>query len=273
MIKEDLDGNGFILIGSSTKLDYGKYPSNAFVPESDVSDALIIRTDVSGNVLLSRSQGFNGPDVAHDVIPIRNNLNQEEYVFVGTTTKYSDGQPVNGSDVRFFKNNKILGSNMEITHWGERDETGVSICQTLEGGFAIVGSTQSYGLGGRDIFMVKLKLNKENEVINIQYFTFGGMSDDRGVSIQQLADGSFIILGTTNSYGNGGADIYLVKVSEAGEELWSKTFGEEGNETASKVILTPDGGFAIIGSLKFGNNEMLYLIKTNAEGQLFSPKD
>lgn len=270
MIKEDLDGQGYIIVGNTTKLDYGKYGSSPMIPETDVSDALIVRTDLLGNVILTRTQGFNGPDIAHDVLPVKNSLDADEYIFVGTTTRFSDGQAVNGSDIRLFKNNKSLGSNVEITHGGERNDTGMSICQTSDGGFAIVGSTFSYGNGEGDLFFVKLRLSKENEVVNIQNFTFGGTGEEKGQSVQQLEDGSFVILGTTSSRGNGGTDIYLLKVSASGEELWSRTFGDEGMDSASKIIITPDGGFAIIGTLKFTNNDMIYLIKTNSEG-LLSP--
>jgi L-2-hydroxyglutarate oxidase len=93
--------------------------------------------------------------------------------------------------------------------------------------------------------MVKLKLNKENEVINIQYFTFGGMSDDRGVSIQQLADGSFIILGTTNSYGNGGADIYLKIIPFRGEYYELKPQKEY--LVKNLIYPVPDPNFPFLG--------------------------
>lgn len=271
MIKEDMDGNGYILVGTTNKLDNGKYTST--IPESDVSDALIVRIDLQGNVDLSRTQGSNGPDIIHDVVLLKNSSGADEYAFVGTTTNFSEGQSINGSNILFFKFNKSLGSNVEITHGGDKNDTGNSLCHTFDGGFAVVGSTLSFGNGGEDIFMVQLKLNKDNEVTNRQHFSYGGGNDDKGVSIQQLQDGSFIILGTTNSYGSGGADIYLLKVGANGEEIWSRTFGDEGNESASRVILTPDGGFAIVGTVRFGNNDMMYLVKTNSQGLLYTLKD
>jgi hypothetical protein len=85
---------------------------------------------------------------------------------------------------------------------------------------------------------------------------------------EELQDGSFVILGTTTSYGNGGSDLFLLKINSLGEEIWSRTFGDEGSETAGKVIITTDGGFAIVGTLKFGNNEMMYFLKTNEDGLL-----
>jgi hypothetical protein len=181
-IREDLDGNGYIIVGMTSRLDNGKYPSNSHIPETDVSDIFIIRTDLNGQVVLPMTQGFNGPDIGNEVLPIKNSIGVDEYVFIGTTTKYSDNIAENGSDILFFKNNKSLGGNVELALGGTKNETGRALCETMDGGFALLGSTLSYGNGGEDIYLAKLKLNKDNEVTSFQSFTYGGVADERGTS-------------------------------------------------------------------------------------------
>jgi hypothetical protein len=50
--------------------------------------------------------------------------------------------------------------------------------------------------------------------------TFGGTGDDYGYSIQQTADGGYIIAGDTLSYGAGDADIWVIKIRLSGSEIF-----------------------------------------------------
>jgi hypothetical protein len=78
----------------------------------------------------------------------------------------------------------------------------------------------------------------------------GGKFDDWGSKICQLSDGSVICAGTftdTTTVTPINTDIYIVKVSSAGNIEWQRTYGGPGNQTGKDIIKTPDG-FMILGT-------------------------
>ena len=148
------------------------------------------------------------------------------------TSPPSDTIPVIGPSSHFCK---AIG--------GPEDEEGNSLIQTSDGGYAIAGSTTSFGAGGADVYVVKLDAKG-----NLQWTkTIGGPKDDRGFSLIQTSDGGYAIAGFTISFGAGSGDVYVVKLDANGNLQWTKTIGGPASEEGNFLIQTSDGGYAIAG--------------------------
>lgn len=127
--------------------------------------------------------------------------------------------------------------------------------QTREGGYMIFGQSDSDdgdivgNHGGDDFMAIKLSASGDIEWQK----ALGGSSQDYGRSIIQTNTGDFIAIGSVNSNngnvsGNhGGADLWLVKLTELGDLKWQKTFGGTLQDRGYAVQPTIDGGFIMAG--------------------------
>jgi hypothetical protein len=96
-------------------------------------------------------------------------------------------------------------------------------------------------------------------------------SEDTGDAITSTQDGGFILAGSilsTVNRGNGGRDIFLVKVDAFGDILWNKIIGGDGDEIVNSIRETSDGGLLICGSNIVSGLSSIFIMKVDANGEL-----
>jgi hypothetical protein len=156
--------------------------------------------------------------------------------------------------------------NLEWTRnfGGNSNESGYSLQQTADGGYIIVGYTQSYGAGQADVYLIKTDVSGITQWTH----TYGGTSNDYGYSVQQTSDGGYVIAGQTYSYGLGESDVWLIRTDALGNQLWTHYYGGLEPEIGRAVRQTADGGYIIAGSTKsYGAGAYdVFLVKTDDLG-------
>ena len=147
---------------------------------------------------------------------------------------------------------------------GTGDDKANCVKQTLDHGYIIVGSTNSFGAGGLDVYAIKTDKNGDTMWTR----TYGGIYDDVGNAVIQNPDSTYMIVGYTFSFGSGQQDVYLIKIDKNGNLLWSRTYGGNNFESGNDIKRNSLGYYYITGyTYSYGaGNEDVYLLKIKSNG-------
>ncbi|OYT15513.1 MAG: hypothetical protein B7C24_12640 [Bacteroidetes bacterium 4572_77] len=103
---------------------------------------------------------------------------------------------------------------------------------------------------------------------------FGGSLFEEFTSAVATADGGFLCVGRTESYGTGEygkPDIWLVKTDSEGHYVWDKTYGvADSLDRAYKIMESGDGNYLIAGErvqdIVYGNGWNAIVLKIDPQG-------
>ncbi len=141
---------------------------------------------------------------------------------------------------------------------------GHSVVQLPDSGYIMAGSCSGLGAGASDIMLIRTDKNGIQQWLK----PIGGLNVDVARSIKPTADGNYIVCGYTNSSGNGGYDVYVVKINSDGDTLFTKTYGGADWDFGYSIEPTTDGGYIIAGeTYSYGNGyNDFYALKIDATG-------
>jgi hypothetical protein len=142
-------------------------------------------------------------------------------------------------------------------------ELGISMIKNSEG-YSLIGNTFMLP-NNKDIWLIKTNLSGDH----VWNKTFGGAAEDATHfehSLVQASDG-YIFTGSTNSFGAGSNDVWLIKTDFSGNQLWNKTFGGANHDEGFSLINVSDGYLVAGSTSSFGaGSNDVWLIKTNLSG-------
>jgi uncharacterized repeat protein (TIGR02543 family) len=179
------------------------------------------------------------------------------YALAGYTTL-----PGNGYDYWLLKTDSDGNAQWNQTYGSSGlSEIANSVVQASDGGFLIGGYAQASGTYDRNMWLIKTDSTGDVEWDK----TFGGSGDDEIYSITKTSDGGYALGGYKSSEGAGGKDVWLVKVDSDGNAQWNKTYGTPIDDSCRSLIITSDGGFALLGRTRDLYSDFLF-IKTDSSG-------
>jgi len=246
-VQETSDG-GFILAGNTYSIGKGS------------SDGWLIKTNSAGTEEWSATFG----DSAQDQIESVQQTPDGGFILAGHTNSYGNGK----KDFWLIKCTSDGTEEWVKTFGGTDDDKSYSVLVTADGGYLVMGNSDSYEMINTNTNLWLVKTGPDGELEWDK--KFGGADWDSGNDMQPTEDGNYIISGYTTSFGSSGSDVWLVKVDTNGNLIWTRIFGGPETDRGNSIKPTSDGGYIIAGDTdSYGNGAFdIWLLKTNPGGKI-----
>jgi len=219
---------------------------------SGLCDFWLVKTDANGIAQWNKTYGGASDDRAFSLVQTVDG----GYALTGWTYSFGAGE----SDAWLVKTDTNGNAQWNKTYGGIDFDEVWSVIQTVDGGYALAGTAESFGAGGDDFWLVKTDANG----IAQWNKTYGTAYVDEAYCVVQTVDGGYALAGYTESFGGHG-DFWLVKTDTNGNAKWNKTYGGTSRDWAFSVVQTVDGGYALAGyTMSFGAGGLdFWLVKTD----------
>ena len=208
--------------------------------KSGSSEFLILKLSSDGEIEWQKTYGGSEQEEAHSI----QQTSDGGYIVAGTSSNLGEWGDTSIQYIWILKLSSEGDIEWQKTYGGNWGDSVSFIQQTGEGGYIVAGTTNYSGAGQDDIWIFKLSSEGEIEWQK----TYGGTSYDEAHSVQLTNDGGYIVAGKTESFGAGGDDIWILKLSSEGDIDWQKAYGGSGNEEAHSICQTSNGGYIVAGS-------------------------
>lgn len=222
-------------------------------------DVLLVRTDPDGAVLWEKSFGGQMNDLGRDVIA----LEQGGFMIIGTTSSFGLGV----ADMYVIRTDDSGNELWSRTFGGQSLDGGSELVQVDQFQVMLLGFTESFGAGYRDLWLQSVSVDGDS----LWSSTYGGADYEESQGLHRAANGSFILCGHSASI-DPVHGMHGLRIGQDGAVQWERHFGTTGvHDGGEGVLEDADGNLLFVGrSDSFGQAEQVYLVKTNATGDIIS---
>ncbi len=182
-IRQTSDG-GYIIAGTKSSTMY------------------LVRTDAAGESCWTRTYRRSTYGWGHAV----GLTSDGGYILVGTTGYVSGAE-----DCLYIVKTDAEGDTLWTRAYDEAD--GRAVAQTGDGGYFVAGTAHDFGTGTADFGLFRTDAGGAT----VWSRAYGGKAFEYAFSAAMTSDGGCVIVGTTDSYGAGRRDVFLVKTDSLGD--------------------------------------------------------
>ncbi len=223
--------DGFVFAGYSSSFNYAVTYLDIWIAKVGKQDGAVIWEKRFG----SDTDTYDyGRAIAEDA---------DGYIVAGViNSPRVQGQNVE-SDALLMKLSKADGSLMwQKSYGGSANDEFIGMAK-VEGGYVLVGQTQSFSVQSSDMLVTKVDVAG-----NINWMkSFGGYGQDTAYAVCDT-DSGYVVAGYTYSFGAGSSDCWVLKLDKiTGDVIWEKTYGGSGKDMARSVIQAADNTIIVAG--------------------------
>ncbi|MFA4986439.1 MAG: hypothetical protein WC712_07645 [Candidatus Brocadiia bacterium] len=199
-------------------------------------DGVVIKMSRSGSVLWCKTYGGSSWDTFTRIVETN-----DGFILLGATEGSYSSVDWDAWALQIdFSGNLIWQSKLDGSHPDFFND----MAPTDDGNFILVGTTSNL-FGGSNNEMLIAKMTPSGTFLWQKVISSSG--SEGAYRITRLSDGNFLIGGCTNSYGNGGFDMILLKIDANCNIIWQRTYGRTGDDYLMQVKELPDGKLVFSG--------------------------
>jgi len=151
---------------------------------------------------------------------------------------------------------------------GTTYNVGSSVQETDDKGYIICGYTGNLSFSPPFLYYEGFLIKTDNYGYESWNKTFRVKHDTMCSSVEQTADGGYIVTGYTTDFRNDTVDAFLLKTDEQGNKIWEITYNELNLTIGISVRQTNDGGYILSGITGHDSDDAnVLLIKTDIYGR------
>lgn len=228
---------------------YTNSTNNNFPTGYGMNDIIVIKLNSAGGVMWMKRMGGSWSDFAKSI----HSTTDGGYILAGATSSLDANVPDNhGMDdiyiIKLDQNGDKVWAKCYGGTWADYAEF---VEQTQDGGYFVAGYSNSIDScmpenhGEFDSYAMKLDPSGNVIWANL----YGESMYDFAYSACSTSDGGYILVGSSMSnYMNGDLeDFYIVKINSTGNVIWEKRINGSGNDVATSVLSTSNGGCVFSG--------------------------